>query len=170
MSDEQHAASILFMKRRYESEDLSARPLPLIEIDGQGFVSVKQILDKYMASRQPAVAQSVADLSQSASFLYSQQQQQQFPRVNYSRPNMSFSNNNNSNFNASGGKRGNDARDLRVSSGTHLLPDGGAISQQQQVEPQRVFVPPKSEFSRKISSYLDVDAPKVWAGNNQCCC
>ena len=114
-----------FMRRRFEAEPMSARPLPPVEVETQQgrteLKSVKVILDKYMhatsGSHRDARRQSGGEAGGNE-----------------------------------GRRRGHDDRDRRMS--------GGASSRQQQTAH---YVEPRSEdnFSRKISSYIDVDAPKV---------
>lgn len=119
----QHA--IPYMRKRYEVEPMTARPLPPVEVEAHGrteLKSVKVILDKYQP-QAPAPPREGRDNTQRRSF-------------------------------QEGGRRGHDDRDRR-----HQGHGGGGAPVRQAV--QYVQPQPEQNFSRKIASYVDVDAPKV---------
>lgn len=135
-----------FMRRRYEAEPMSARPLPPVEVEAHGrteLKSVKLILDKYMPQSAAGAAGAAPVPREHRD--RDQAQQQSYPRRGGG--------------GGGDGRRGHDDRDRRSAP---PQPHGNApapapIRQQvQYVQPQ-----PEQNFSRKIASYVDVDAPKV---------
>lgn len=160
------AISAPFMRTRFEADDISARPLPPVYVETKGRAevkSVKEILEKVMvasSSSAAAVAASSmmmpppppplpAGMGRMGGF---DQQQQGFRH------------------HAGGGgrgggefrKRGHDPRDQRAA-GMHSSGRGGGGGFGPQSQAAGQYVEPRSEdnHSRKIASYLDVDAPKV---------
>lgn len=207
-----------FMRKRFEAEDMSARPLPPVEIESHGRLelkSVKEILDKYTPPPPPplpllppptaAITPKFSgggggrrDYNTSTNGYRDQHHSRDNNYNNRDRDNSSnfkektntdqyrdgSSNNNTDNSNRrwsngdasnnyriscdndnnnrgmenSGGyrKRGQDDRDRRSSTGSSNLTHSSPPLQRQYVEPRS-----EDNFARKISSYLDVDAPKV---------
>lgn len=161
----------VFMKKRFVSEDIRARPLPPLEVEVQGGVELKsvvEILDKYLvvAPPLPPLVPPGADfmLGANPSFMNPMAPMGMNPEPMFLGDNGRFSNDNRD-FNR-GNRRGRDDRDRRNSNnsaGGNTNSGGGWNSR----ESFPKYVGPKSEDNnqRKLSSYLDVDAPKVSNGS-----
>lgn len=125
-----------FMKKRFDAEPMGARPLPPVEVETHGHTelkSVKEILDKYLAAVAAGGHAAIANARRD--------QNATNPRRHSGGDGQEFR------------KRGQDDRDRRASTGGPNKQNGG----------QMQYMEPRSEdnFARKISSYIDVDAPKV---------
>lgn len=124
-----------FMRARYEAEDISYRPLPPVEVEAHGSIelkSVKEIRDKYLAPPPLPLVHPPLLLPV-------------LPIPYMGQPQPPFNNNPRKNFDER-------QRDRRAS-----YPNSDFKP------PEREYIAPKPEDnnSRKILSYLDVDAPKV---------
>lgn len=159
------AISAPFMRTRFEADDISARPLPPVYVETKGRAevkSVKEILEKVMVASSSSAAAAAASsmmmlpppLPAGMGRMGGFDQQQGFRH------------------HAGGGsgggrgggefrKRGHDPRDQRAA-GMHSSGRGGGGGFGPQSQAAGQYVEPRSEdnHSRKIASYLDVDAPK----------
>jgi hypothetical protein len=122
-----------FMRRRYEAEPMGARPLPPVEVEAHGRTELKSVKTILDKYMPQAPAAPAAPRDQA---------QQPYARR------------------GGEGRRGHDDRDRRnagpQSHGGDRQGPAPIRQQVQYVQPQ-----PEQNFSRKISSYVDVDAPKV---------
>jgi hypothetical protein len=121
-----------YMRRRYEAEPMGARPLPPVEVEAHGRTELKSVKTILDKYMPQAPAAPAAPRDQA---------QQPYARRGE-------------------GRRGNDDRDRRnAGPQSHGGDRQGPVPIRQQVQ----YVQPQSEqnFSRKITSYVDVDAPKV---------
>jgi hypothetical protein len=122
-----------FMRRRYEAEPMGARPLPPVEVEAHGRTELKSVKTILDKYMPQAPAAPAAPRDQA---------QQPYARR------------------GGEGRRGHDDRDRRNAG---PQPHGGDRQGPAPIRQQVQYVQPQPEqnFSRKISSYVDVDAPKV---------
>lgn len=145
-----------YMRKRYETEDISFRPLPPVEVEVQGTIelkSVKEIRDKYLLPQPPIPMAPPLMIHQgNTSFMG---HQQQGPMYSLGRGNQPFITNTNRKIRRSTIPHGDNNTSFQPPSSEHVY--------HQDKRPSLEYVGPKSEDnnSRKIQSYLDVDAPKV---------
>lgn len=137
-----------FMKKRFDAEPMGARPLPPVEVETHGHTelkSVKEILDKYMAAVAAGGHAAIASARRD--------QNTANPRRHSGGDGQEFR------------KRGQDDRDRRASGGSAQHSNKQNGGQMQYMEPRS-----EDNFARKISSYIDVDAPKVMINCCFCLC
>jgi hypothetical protein len=121
-----------FMRRRFEAEPMGARPLPPVEVEAHGRTELKSV-KAILDKFMPQVAVGAVGGHRREDAAGARR--------------------------ASGGegRRGQDERDRRGAGPGQGGSSGAPVRQQvQYVEPK-----PEDNHSRKISSYIDVDAPKV---------
>ena len=168
-----------FMRRRFEAEELAARPLPPVEVETRGHIelkSVREILEKHaaaVAARGGAGGPGAGGgggppiMGGQIGGPMGMLMPVAGPGFDHAPPRgmkRRWSGGDGEFMPGGGGgggfrRRGQDDRDRRASMGGPVPPPG----HRPPPPPQQVYMEPKSEdnYSRKISSYLDVDAPKV---------
>lgn len=174
-----------YMRNKYESEDLKSRPLPPVEIESHGrkeFKSVKEILDKY-APQSPPLPTSIPHASSVTTHGFKQQQhhhqQQQHQQSKHNfqgnRDHKDRKTSNDRRFsggstgsNSGGGgrrndnsMRGHDERDRRATIGGSLSTNYSGNKPTSSSNSSSNIIPAPDSYPRKITSYIDVDAPKV---------
>uniref|UniRef100_A0A7S3H9X4 C2H2-type domain-containing protein n=1 Tax=Spumella elongata TaxID=89044 RepID=A0A7S3H9X4_9STRA len=130
-----------FLRKRFEADPMNARPLPPVEVEWNNRTdlrSVKDLLAKHRTAAQQA--NSMNNRRGDRDYAAGQDNSKRGGADNRG--------------NANSGRRGQDDRDRRIS--------GGAGPSNHQAPQKMHYVEPRSEdnHARKISSYIDVDAPK----------
>jgi hypothetical protein len=167
-----------FMRRRYESEDMHARPLPPIEIEtanGIELRSVKEIMDKYMPSIPAMMAPPLPfgppptggqhppplPLGPPPSRYTNDRYDDRDYRDGGNRKRSRFNDNNR----GGGGGRDNYNNNYNdnqgADSGTPNQGDGGSAEKPNERRGGGLFTQRKSFGGPKVNPYLDIDAPKV---------
>lgn len=151
-----------FMRLRYDAEDISARHLPFVEVEVQGRTelrSLKEIVDKYAPPPPPPPMGLPPSTRHQGHSSYNHHQGRGGGRGGeYYPPADRNMRDNRSRWSVGDivpSRRGYDDRDRRTSF------EGNNRQQQQQQQIGDPIQPLFENSGRKISSYIDVDAPKV---------
>ena len=157
-----------FMRSRYEAEDISARHLPFVEVEVQGRTelrSLKELIDKYAPPPPPPPMGLPPSQRHQGLSSYNHQGRGGRGGEYYPPADRNMRDNRNDRRWSVGDivppRRGHDDRDRRTSFEGNNRSHPPFQQQQQQQQIGDLNKPPFENSGRKISSYIDVDAPKV---------
>jgi hypothetical protein len=153
-----------YMRIRYENDDIIRRPLPPVEIEALGGIekcSVREILDKHTPKilLPPVLTSIIPHFSTSHNYRDGPTGQRDYRSDNRRRHTFHDRGDDTGNNSLRGSVRGRDDRDKRYSLPSDF--DNNPSSSNKTIEDSTGVTATDDLPKRKLSTYMDVDAPKV---------